>query len=36
MLLCRTRSGRLATIVVWVAIGLAFPLIYGTGVEKLH
>ncbi len=35
MLLCRTRSGRLATIVVWVAIGLAFPLIYGTGVEKL-
>ena len=35
MLLCKTRSGRLITTVIWIGIGLALPLVYGTAVEKL-
>ncbi len=35
MLLCGTRWGRWLTIAIWVGIGLAFPYVYGTGVEKL-
>jgi ABC-type branched-subunit amino acid transport system ATPase component/ABC-type branched-subunit amino acid transport system permease subunit len=35
MLLCRTRSGRVVTIVAWIAIGLLFPLIWGGDVERL-
>jgi len=35
MLLSRTRSGRAATIAAWLAIGGLFPLVWGTGTEKL-
>jgi ABC-type branched-subunit amino acid transport system ATPase component/ABC-type branched-subunit amino acid transport system permease subunit len=35
MLLCRTRWGRLVTTLIWLAIGLALPVVYGNGVEKL-
>jgi branched-chain amino acid transport system permease protein len=35
MLLCGTRWGRWLTIAIWVGIGLAFPYVYGSGVEKL-
>jgi branched-chain amino acid transport system permease protein len=35
MLLCRTRTGRLVTIVSWLAIGLLFPLLWGTDIERL-
>lgn len=35
MLLCKTRWGRLVTTLIWLAIGLALPVVYGNGVEKL-
>jgi branched-chain amino acid transport system permease protein len=35
MLLCGTRWGRWLTIAIWVGIGLVFPYVYGSGVEKL-
>ena len=35
MLLCRTPIGRLVTIVLWVAVGVLFPLVWGTDVEQL-
>jgi branched-chain amino acid transport system permease protein len=35
MLLCRTRQGRLATIVIWLAIGCLLPVVYGSTVGKL-
>jgi len=35
VLLSRTRSGRAATIAAWLAIGGLFPLVWGTGTEKL-
>jgi branched-chain amino acid transport system permease protein len=35
MLLCKTRTGRLITTVIWIGIGLALPLVYGTAVQKL-
>ncbi len=35
MLLCKTRAGRLVTTVIWIGIGLALPLVYGTAVQKL-
>ena len=35
MLLCRTRTGRLLTIGLWLAVGALFPLVWGTGVERL-
>ncbi|HUZ10113.1 MAG TPA: branched-chain amino acid ABC transporter ATP-binding protein/permease [Acidimicrobiales bacterium] len=35
MLLCRTRPGRLLTIALWLAVGVLFPLLWGTGVERL-
>jgi ABC-type branched-subunit amino acid transport system ATPase component/ABC-type branched-subunit amino acid transport system permease subunit len=35
MLLCKTRWGRLVTTLIWLAIGLALPVVYGSGVQKL-
>ena len=35
MLLCRTRTGRLVTTLIWLAIGLALPVVYGNDVQKL-
>jgi branched-chain amino acid transport system permease protein len=35
MLLCKTRTGRLVTTVIWIGIGLALPLVYGSAVQKL-